>query len=123
MNIIEQLQESRKLAGLAPYTVAQQVDLAEKKLSGKDKEEFLAKMGKKSKKDDGVDGGSGEAPSKGAQKALDDAAIKGSVSGKKGVKMKKKVSEEMNDILAHFGADPLSDAQVAKLDEAETPEE
>jgi len=124
MNLVEQLNEARKLAGLASYTVAQQVELAEKKLSGKEKEDFLAKMGgKKSKKDDGVDGGSGEEASKGAKKAMDKASIKGSVSGEKGVKMKKKVSEEINDILAHFGAPALSEAQVKKLDEAETDEE
>lgn len=119
MNLIEELQQARKLAGLSPYTVDQQIQLAEKKLTGAAKEEFLAKMGKKSKKDDGVDGGSGEEASKGAKQAMDKASIKGSVSGEKGVKMKKKVSEEINDILAHFGAPALSKTQVDKLDESE----
>ena len=115
MEYITELNRARELAGMQP--------LDEKKLSGKAKEEFLAKMTggdkKKSKKDDdGVDGGSGEEASKGAKKAMDDASIKGSVSGKKGVKMKKKVSEGMNEILAKAGVSELSEEQAKSIDEA-----
>ena len=117
-NVVEQLLEARNFAGLPPMTNEAVVDLAEAKLKGKEKEDFLAKMGgkKKSKKDDGVDGGSGEEASKGAKKAMDDASIKGSVSGKKGVKMKKKVSEQVNTVLAGAGLKALSEADASKID-------
>lgn len=122
MNLIESLQESRKLAGLNPMTVDQQVELAEKKLSGKEKEDFLAKMGgkkaKKDDKDDGVDNGSGETASKAARKAMDAASIKGSVSGKKGVKMKKRVSESVSEILEAAGIKGLTEDEATKIDEA-----
>lgn len=120
MNLIEQLVETRKFAGLPSFTNEQLVALAEKKLTGAAKEEFLAKMsGKKmSKKDDGVDGGSGEEASEASKKAMDDASIKGSVSGKKGVKMKKKVSEQLNSVLEGAGLLALSEADAAKVDAA-----
>jgi len=59
MEFLSQLNENRQLAGLKPLSESEAVELMEKKLSGKAKEDFLAKMGgKKSKKDDdGVDGG------------------------------------------------------------------
>ena len=125
MNLVEQLVETRKFAGLPNFTNEQLVDLAEKKLTGAAKEEFLAKMsGKKVKKvkkdddDDGVDGvdGSGEEASKGAKKAMDKASIKGSVSGEKGVKMKKKVSEQLNAVLEGAGLTALSEDDAAKID-------
>lgn len=111
MEYITELNRARVLAGMQP--------LDEKKLTGKAKEEFLAKMAgkKKGKDDEGVDGGSGEEASKGAKKAMDKAAIKGSVSGEKGVKMKKKVSEEINSIMAKAGVS-LSEEDAAKVDAA-----
>ena len=119
MNAVEQLLEARKYAGLAPLSEEATLELVEKKLSGKEKEDFLAKMGgkkKKKDKDDGVDGGSGEEASKGAKKAMDKASIKGSVSGEKGVKMKKKVSEHLSDVLVGAGLQALSEEDAAKVD-------
>ena len=124
MEFLSQLNENRQLAGLKPLSESEAVELMEKKLSGKAKEDFLAKMGgKKSKKDDdGVDGGSSEEASKGAKKAMDKASIKGSVSGEKGVKMKKKVSEQLNAVLEGAGVATLSEEDAAKVD-AKYPEE
>ena len=120
MNLIEQLLEARKLAGMPSYSNEQLVSLAEKKLVGQEKQDFLDKMaGKKPKKDEddeGVDGGSSEEASKGAKKAMDKASIKGSVSGEKGLKMKKKVSENLNDVLVGAGLNALSEEDAAKID-------
>ena len=126
MNAVESLLEARKYAGLAPLSEEAVLDLVEKKLSGKDKEEFLAKMGGKKKKKDEVDGGSNNSPSAGAKTALDKASIKGSVSGEKGPEVKggkgpgkgkKKVSEHLNDVLVGAGLQALSEADAAKVDE------
>ena len=115
MNVLDQLLEARKIAGLAPLSIEQQTELAEKKLTGQEKEDFLARMsGKKTKKDKEVDDGE-PGPTKGARKAMDAATIKGSVSGEKGPK-KRKVSENLNDVLTGAGLKALSEADAAKID-------
>lgn len=123
MNAVETLLEARKHAGLPDLTLEQQLELVEKKLSGKEKEDFLAKMGKKgkTKKEPEVDDGN-PGPSKGAKKAIDQATIKGSVSGEKGAKKKKKVSEHLNAVLTGAGLQALSEADAAKVD-AQYPDE
>lgn len=110
MNSVENLIEARKFAGLPPLTIEQKVELAEKKLSGKEKEEFLAKMGKspKTKKDDEVDDGK-PGPSKAARKAMDAATQKPSTK-------KRKTSEEINDVLRSAGVATLSEQNCAKID-------
>lgn len=117
MNYIEQLDESRKLAGLAPLSEEAKLDLVEKKLKGAEKEEFLMAMGKSkkdptTKKDKEVDDDK-PGPTKGARKAMKDADIKPST--KKG---KKKVSEHLNAVLEGAGLEPLSEEAAAKVDEA-----
>jgi uncharacterized Zn finger protein len=127
MNLVEQLIQTRKYAGLPDMSQEQVVDLAEKKLSGQEKEDFMAKMsGKKVKKDMDADGDADDmqktkktkkdaevddgrpGPSKDARKSMDMASIK--------PKGKKKVSEQLNAVLEGAGLDALSEADATKID-------
>lgn len=131
MNLIEELQQARRLAGMSEMTNEQAVELAEKKLSGKEKEDFLAKMGgKKPKKDEDADGkpdakgrtkkdrevdDGKPGPTKDARKSMDQGTIK--------PRGKKKVSEQLNAVLEGAGLDPLSEEAAQKVDEAYPEEE
>ena len=53
MNSVEHLLEARKFAGLPPLSNNAIIALAEKKLGGKEKEEFLARMGGTAKSSSG----------------------------------------------------------------------
>jgi hypothetical protein len=129
MNLVEQLIQTRKYAGLPDMSEDQVVDLAEKKLSGDEKEAFLMKMSgkkmkvkkdtdgdgdaddmgkKKTKKDAEVDDGK-PGPTKDARKSMDMASIK---------PKKKKVSEQLNAVLEGAGLDALSEADAVKVDMA-----